>query len=157
MVGNPKALQRLVDGGKLRLNSISCVVVDEVDACLIASTTRRELHRLLSRHLSKSFQVMEDGMSFSRASFCPQATSKITLPRVNILPPLPLSQCYFHPLQVLGILIPLDILLVQDESNGTWDLLWVASLQVGSYHCGRAVCIGPCRRPGAGSVRHVRG
>lgn len=34
VVGNPPALQRLVDMGKLRLNAVSLVVVDEVDACI---------------------------------------------------------------------------------------------------------------------------
>jgi hypothetical protein len=40
LLGNPRALQKLVDVGRLRLNSVSVVVVDEVDACLISSETR---------------------------------------------------------------------------------------------------------------------
>lgn len=41
VVGNPKSLQRLVDMGKLRLNAVSYVVIDEVDACLIEPKTRQ--------------------------------------------------------------------------------------------------------------------
>lgn len=33
-MGNPASLQRLVDQGRLRLNSVNFVVVDEVDACM---------------------------------------------------------------------------------------------------------------------------
>ena len=59
IVGNPVALQRLVDSGRLRLNAVSFVVLDEVDACLISSETRRELHRLLSQKLSSSYASAE--------------------------------------------------------------------------------------------------
>lgn len=59
IVGNPKALQRLVDMGRLRLNSVSFVVLDEVDACLISPETRQELHKLLSQKLSNSYQSVE--------------------------------------------------------------------------------------------------
>jgi superfamily II DNA/RNA helicase len=41
VVGNPTSLQRLVDAGKLRLNAVDMVVVDEVDACLIDHHTRQ--------------------------------------------------------------------------------------------------------------------
>ncbi len=41
VVGNPRALQRLVDMGKLRLNAVDMVVLDEVDACIIEPTTKR--------------------------------------------------------------------------------------------------------------------
>ena len=41
VVGNPTSLQRLVDMGRLRLNSVNCVVIDEVDACLIKPDTRQ--------------------------------------------------------------------------------------------------------------------
>jgi superfamily II DNA/RNA helicase len=41
VVGNPKALQKLVDIGRLRLNSVNMVVIDEVDACLINADTRQ--------------------------------------------------------------------------------------------------------------------
>jgi superfamily II DNA/RNA helicase len=34
VVGNPRALQKLVDMGRLRLNAVSFAVIDEVDACL---------------------------------------------------------------------------------------------------------------------------
>lgn len=40
VVGNPKALQKLVDMGKLRLNAVDMVVLDEVDACLIDPDTK---------------------------------------------------------------------------------------------------------------------
>lgn len=62
IVGNPRALQRLVDMGRLRLNSVSFVVLDEVDACLISPETRQDLHKLLSQKLSNSYQSanMED-------------------------------------------------------------------------------------------------
>lgn len=60
VVGNPKSLQRIVDLGRLRLNAVSFVVVDEVDACLISPETRLELHTLLSRRLSSTFQTSDD-------------------------------------------------------------------------------------------------
>jgi len=60
VVGNPRALQRLVDLGRLRLNAVSFVVLDEVDACLIEPDTRQELHKLLSRHLSSTYQNSDD-------------------------------------------------------------------------------------------------
>ena len=41
VVGNPKALQRLVDLGRLRLNAVDMVVLDEVDACIIEPTTKK--------------------------------------------------------------------------------------------------------------------
>ena len=59
VVGNPKALQRLVDLGRLRLNSVSFVVLDEVDAILISPETRQDLHKLLSQKLSNSYQSVE--------------------------------------------------------------------------------------------------
>ena len=60
VVGNPKSLQRIVDLGRLRLNAVSFVVVDEVDACLISPETRLELHTLLSRRLSPTYGTSED-------------------------------------------------------------------------------------------------
>jgi superfamily II DNA/RNA helicase len=60
VVGNPRALQRIVDMGRLRLNAVSFVVLDEVDACLISHDTRQELHKLLSRQLSNTFKIAED-------------------------------------------------------------------------------------------------
>ena len=41
VVGNPRSIQKIVDVGRLRLNSVAYVVVDEVDACLISSETRQ--------------------------------------------------------------------------------------------------------------------
>ena len=41
VVGNPRSIQKIVDVGRLRLNSVAFVVVDEVDACLISSETRQ--------------------------------------------------------------------------------------------------------------------
>lgn len=68
MVGNPRSLQRLVDNGRLRLQQVSMVVIDEVDSCLIDPTTRQELHRLLSRFLSTTYQTAEEGPSVCIAS-----------------------------------------------------------------------------------------
>ena len=64
VVGNPRSLLKLVEMGRLRLNSVSFVVVDEVDACLIDADTRQELHLLLSRRLSNSYQVAQTDSSF---------------------------------------------------------------------------------------------
>jgi len=41
VVGNPKALQRLVDMGRLRLQAVDMVVLDEVDACIIEPETKK--------------------------------------------------------------------------------------------------------------------
>jgi len=60
VVGNPRSLQRIVDLGKLRLNAVSFVVLDEVDACLINHDTRQELHQLLSRRLSNTYQAKDE-------------------------------------------------------------------------------------------------
>lgn len=62
VVGNPKSLQKIVDMGRLRLNAVSFVVIDEVDASLLQVETRLDLHRLLSRHLSNSYQTIETSM-----------------------------------------------------------------------------------------------
>lgn len=59
IVGNPKALQRLVDMGRVRLNSIDKIVIDEVDICLDYDETRKELHNLLSRRLSKTYMTAD--------------------------------------------------------------------------------------------------
>ena len=56
VVGNPRSLQKLVNNGRLRLAAVNFVVLDEVDACLISPETRAELHTLLSRHLSSSYE-----------------------------------------------------------------------------------------------------
>lgn len=61
IVGNPKALQKLVDNGRLRLNSVSFVVLDEVDACLCDTDTKQDLHNLLSRRLSNTYKNVEEG------------------------------------------------------------------------------------------------
>jgi superfamily II DNA/RNA helicase len=55
VVGNPRSLHQLVQKGKLRLNSVNTIVVDEVDACLRDIESKKDLHRLLSRHLSNSY------------------------------------------------------------------------------------------------------
>lgn len=41
VVGNPSALQRLVDQGSLKLSSVDMVVVDEVDACFGNPTSKQ--------------------------------------------------------------------------------------------------------------------
>lgn len=64
VVGNPKSLQRLVDIGRLRLNSVSFVVLDEVDACLLNTDTKSDLHMLLSRKLSNTFR---DGLEVGKS------------------------------------------------------------------------------------------
>lgn len=61
LVGNPKSLQKLVDNGRLRLNSVSFVVLDEVDACLSDNEIRQDLHQLLSRKLSNTFKALDSG------------------------------------------------------------------------------------------------
>lgn len=63
IVGNPKSLQKLVDNGRLRLNSVSFVVLDEVDAILSNTDTRQDLHELLSRKLSNTFKSADDNNS----------------------------------------------------------------------------------------------
>ena len=60
VVGNPKALQKLITAGRLRLSAVNTVVVDEVDACLLSDETRQELHALLSRYLSSSFKQQDE-------------------------------------------------------------------------------------------------
>jgi len=47
VVGNPSALQKLVDMGKLKLNAVNFVVVDEVDACFSDMTIREVSHYLI--------------------------------------------------------------------------------------------------------------
>jgi superfamily II DNA/RNA helicase len=36
VVGNPKSLLRLVELGRLKMSSLSLLVIDEVDACLLS-------------------------------------------------------------------------------------------------------------------------
>eukprot|EP01041_Mallomonas_annulata_P002173 gene2173-4224_t len=60
IVCNPKSLQRLVDNGRLKLGAVSYLVLDEVDASLINSDSRRDIHNLLSRKLSSTFQTESD-------------------------------------------------------------------------------------------------
>lgn len=52
VIGNPENLSRLVTTGAVRVNAVSYVVVDEVDACLLSEGTRAWLHELLARSLS---------------------------------------------------------------------------------------------------------
>ncbi len=67
VVGNPRSLQKIVDMGRLRLNAVNFVVLDEVDACLIDSDTRRELHELLSKKLSNTYQTVESVLGDTQA------------------------------------------------------------------------------------------
>ena len=48
VVGNPRSIQKIVDVGRLRLNSVAFVVVDEVDACLINKDTRKVSIKFIS-------------------------------------------------------------------------------------------------------------
>lgn len=48
--------------GRLRLNVVSFVVLDEVDACLMNIETRNDLHKLLSRQLSSSYKTIDEGL-----------------------------------------------------------------------------------------------
>lgn len=56
VVGTPSQVQKLVSSGRLKLNSVSYVILDEVDACLSNHNTKKDLHELLSRKLSSSYQ-----------------------------------------------------------------------------------------------------
>lgn len=67
VVGNPRSLQKVVDMGRLRLNSVNFIVLDEVDACLIDSETRKELHTLLSQKLSSTYQTVESVLGDTQA------------------------------------------------------------------------------------------
>lgn len=60
VVGNPDSLNRLVLTGAIRVNAVSYVVVDEVDACLLSEATRASLHELLARSLSPTHADEED-------------------------------------------------------------------------------------------------
>lgn len=55
VVGNPRSLQPLVDGGQLQLGSVAFVVLDEVDTCLLnkqASKVRlTAVHYIILRYL----------------------------------------------------------------------------------------------------------
>lgn len=51
VVGNPRSIQKIVDVGRLRLNSVAFVVVDEVDACLISSETRQVIEEPSTRNI----------------------------------------------------------------------------------------------------------
>eukprot|EP00752_Nemacystus_decipiens_P005841 g5276.t1 len=60
VVGNPENLSRLVTTGAVRVNAVSYVVVDEVDACLLSEGTRSWLHELLARSLSPTHAEEDD-------------------------------------------------------------------------------------------------
>jgi ATP-dependent helicase YprA (DUF1998 family) len=62
VVGNPRSIQKIVDVGRLRLNSVAFVVVDEVDACLISSETRQVVQEPSSRNIPREI--------FFRFFFC---------------------------------------------------------------------------------------
>lgn len=66
VVGNPQSIERLLETGRLKLGAVSCVVLDEVDACLINTDTRKEVHDLLSRRLSTTFLNDELDLSNSQ-------------------------------------------------------------------------------------------
>jgi hypothetical protein len=84
-VGNPKSLLRLVELGRLKMSSLSLLVIDEVDACLLSIDMKKvrkqkskianlsflikislmqKVHRLLSRHLSGTFREEEGNVLF---------------------------------------------------------------------------------------------
>ena len=67
VVGNPRSLQNVVDIGRLRLNAVKFIVLDEVDACLIDSGTRKELHTLLTQKLSSTYQTIESVLGDTQA------------------------------------------------------------------------------------------
>lgn len=60
VIGNPDNLNRLVLTGAIRVNAVSYVVVDEVDACLLSEATRASLHELLARSLSPTHAEDEE-------------------------------------------------------------------------------------------------
>ena len=67
VIGTPEELTNMVRYGGIRYNSVSYVVVDEVDACLLNNAgsmstslaSSGALHELLSRHLSPTFEVVD--------------------------------------------------------------------------------------------------
>ena len=61
VVGTPKSIKKLVDMGRLRLNAVSYIVLDEIDACLADHESRRILHQLLSQQLSSTYQSVKEG------------------------------------------------------------------------------------------------
>ena len=61
VVGTPKSIKKLVDMGRLRLNAVSYIVLDEIDACLADHESRRILHQLLSQQLSSTYQNAKEG------------------------------------------------------------------------------------------------
>mmetsp|Transcript_29487 Transcript_29487/g.46487 ORF Transcript_29487/g.46487 Transcript_29487/m.46487 type:complete len:549 (+) Transcript_29487:79-1725(+) len=60
VIGNPGALAALVRGGGLRYRTVRLVVVDEVDACLLAPASRGALGDLLAKDLSPTFLTPEE-------------------------------------------------------------------------------------------------
>ena len=61
VIGNPENLSKLVATGAIRVNAVSYVVVDEVDACLLSEATRSWLHELLARSLSPTHSDDDEG------------------------------------------------------------------------------------------------
>ncbi len=43
IVGNPQSLLKLVDNGRLRMNSINFIVIDEVDVSLLGHESKQVL------------------------------------------------------------------------------------------------------------------
>lgn len=65
VIGTPDELGKMVSKGGIRYNSVEFVVVDEVDACLGNKQTSNELHSLLSRYLSPTYNEAEKGSDIS--------------------------------------------------------------------------------------------
>ena len=61
IICNIPSLQYLIDTNRVKLNAVSIVVVDEIDAILSKHDTKLELHHLLSRRLSTTFKTSELG------------------------------------------------------------------------------------------------
>lgn len=59
VIGNPLALTRLVEHGRIRYHQVKMVVIDEVDACLISRESRAQLQALLGKYLSPSYLTAE--------------------------------------------------------------------------------------------------
>ena len=68
VIGNPENLSKLVATGAIRVNAVSYVVVDEVDACLLSEATRSWLHELLARSLSPTHSDDDEGENEEEAA-----------------------------------------------------------------------------------------
>ena len=79
VIGTPDELGKMVSKGGIRYNSVEIVVVDEVDACLGNRQTSNELHTLLSRYLSPTFNEAEDESGFADQSIGIQSEKDKTI------------------------------------------------------------------------------